>query len=118
MPANDSLPEGNTTPDPNAPPAGDASGAGSAAAPDELSTLKSRYAGQTAKVEQLTREQATLAAERDALKAKLDEVQKGEINKDQALKDQIAAKDAEIAATKREAALARIEAKYPETFAV
>jgi seryl-tRNA synthetase len=120
MSDNDSQPSGSTTPDPNA-PAGkpdDAAGAGSQAAPDELSVLKSRYQGQSAKVDALSQEKARLEAALAEAQAKLGEAQKGVLDKDEALKAQIAAKDAEIEAIKRERNLTRIEAKYPETFAV
>lgn len=86
-------------------------------AQDEVSLLRSRYAGQTAKVTELQTAKAALQAERDALRAERDALKTGEVNKDEALKALLAAKDEEIAAVRRETALARIEAKYPETFA-
>lgn len=88
------------------------------AQPDEVTTLRSRVAGYTAKVNELTTAQKALLAERDALKAQLDEARRGVVDKDEALRSQLTAKEQEIEAVKREAALARIEAKYPETFAV
>lgn len=86
-------------------------------AQDEVSLLRSRYAGQTAKVTELQTAKAALQAERDALRAERDALKTGEVNKDEALKALLAAKDEEIAQVRRETALARIEAKYPETFA-
>lgn len=86
-------------------------------AQDEVSLLRSRYAGQTAKVTELQSAKAALQAERDALRAERDALKTGEVNKDEALKALLAAKDEEIAEVRRETALARIEAKYPETFA-
>jgi hypothetical protein len=118
MAENDSKPDGDTTPDPNAPPDGDAAGKGSTGAPDELSVLKSRYQGQTAKVNTLEGEKATLTAQLAVLQAQLGKAQTGEIDKDEALKAQLAAKDAEIAAAKREVALAKSAVKYPEAYAV
>lgn len=100
------------------PPADDAgtqAGSGAEGAGD--STLASRYAGQTAKVNALTGERDALKAERDALAAKLAEAEKGVLDKDEALRNQLAAKDKELAEVRRERALALVEAKYPETFA-
>lgn len=105
------------TPGADASAQADAAAAGSQADESDTPSLRSRFAGQTAKVNQLTEAQTALQAERDELRRQLDAAQKGELDKDQALKDQLTAKDAELAAAKTDAALARIEAKYPETFA-
>lgn len=96
----------------NTDPAANASATG-----DDASLLRSRLSGQTAKVNQLQAERDTIKAERDALALQVAAAQKGEVNKDEALKAQIAAKDTELAAIRQEAALARIEAKYPEAYA-
>lgn len=104
--------DGSAAADPNAEADSQTAGDGS----DAL--LRSRYAGQTAKVNQLTEAQKALEAERDALKKQLEDAQKGVIDKDQALKDQLAAKEAEAEAARRETRIARLEAKYPETFSV
>lgn len=118
MSDNDSQPGPDTTPDLNASADADAAGAGSQAAPDELSVLKSRYKGQTAKVNTLEGEQTILKQQLVEAQRQLGDAQKGVLDKDEALKAQIAAKDAEIEAIKQERNLVRIEAKYPETFAV
>jgi len=91
---------------------------GSAPAADEVTTLRSRITGYTAKVNELTSTQKALQKERDDLAARLAEIQKGTVDKDEALRSQMAVRDAEIEALRKEAALAKIEAKYPETFAV
>lgn len=91
---------------------------GTPPAPDEVTTLRSRNAGLDAKVTELSKAQASLQAERDALAAQLAEAQKGVVDKDEALRAQVAAKDAELALARKEAAIARISAKYPETFGV
>lgn len=81
------------------------------------STLASRYAGQTAKVNILTTEKAQAIADRDAALARLAAYEAGKVDADEALKSQLAAEKANTEAARREAALARVEAKYPETFA-
>lgn len=91
---------------------------GSAPAADEVTTLRSRISGYTAKVNELTTAQKALAKERDDLKAALDKALAGTVDKDEALRSVAAEKDGEIQRLRREAALAKIEAKYPETFAV
>lgn len=96
----------------------DAGAASSGDAGDDVSTLRNRYAGQTAKVNALTAERDALLKERDALKAERDQYQKGEIDKDEALKTQLAAKDAELAEVRRQGALERIKGQYPETYKV
>lgn len=114
----DSAPGSTGTPDPNAStaPAGDAAAQGSKGSEDGDSTLKSRYAGQTAKVGELENQKAVLQSQLEEAQRLLGEAQKGVIDKDQALKDQIKAKDDELVAARREAHLIRVEAKYPEAF--
>jgi len=85
---------------------------------DEVTTLRSRNAGLDAKVTELMK--ATQAAQDAAAAAaqKLADYESGKVQADEALRAQLQAKEAELAQVARDAALARIEAKYPETFAV
>jgi hypothetical protein len=83
---------------------------------DDVSVLRSRYAGQTAKVNELAAQKQALEAAKADLEKKLAEAQTGVASKDDAAKALLAAKDAEIAAIRREATVARIEAKYPEVY--
>lgn len=85
---------------------------------DEVTTLRSRVSGYTAKINEMSTSNKALAKERDELRARLDEFQRGAVDKDEALRAVASEKDAEINRLLREAALARIEAKYPETFSV
>jgi hypothetical protein len=91
---------------------------GTPVAQDEVTTLRSRNAGLDAKVTELSKAAKAAAADRDAALAKLQSYEAGKVGADEALRAQIAAKEAELAAVRQEAALARIEAKYPETFAL
>lgn len=86
--------------------------------PDEVTTLRSRNAGLDAKVTSLTQAQKTAQTERDAAVQKLADYEAGKVNSDEALRAQLQAKDVELASERQASALARIEAKYPETFAV
>jgi seryl-tRNA synthetase len=104
--------EGTTTPD------AEALETGTPAPKDEVTLLRSRASGLDAKVTELNKARADLQAERDALAAKLAEAQRGVVDKDEALRAQVAAKDAELATARREAALARKAAKFPEAFGV
>jgi len=115
MAENDTSMVENGTSDDDASASADA-GSAASTTPDEVSVLRSRYAGQTAKVNELTSERARLIAEREALIRERDELRSGKANTDEAAKALLAQKDEEIAAIRREVALARIESKYPETF--
>jgi len=86
--------------------------------PDEVTTLRSRNAGLDAKVTELSK--ATKVAQEAAAAAaqKLADYESGKVQGDEALRAQFQAKEAELALVKREAALSRIEVKYPETFGV
>ena len=107
-----------------APVEGEAPVAAAAVAPvtppaaDEVTTLRSRNAGLDAKVTELAK--ATKLAEQKAAEAaqKLADYESGKVNSDEALRAQLALKEAELALAHREAQVARIEAKYPETFGV
>lgn len=86
--------------------------------PDEVTTLRSRNAGLDAKVTELTK--ARQAAEQAAAEAaaKLADYESGKVQADEALRAQLSAKEQELEAIRQEALVARIEAKYPETFAL
>lgn len=85
---------------------------------DEVTLFKSRIAGLDAKVTELQRAEAAAKALADEAKSKLAAYEAGTVGADEALRAQIAAKDAEIATARREAAAAKAAAKYPETYAV
>jgi hypothetical protein len=91
---------------------------GTPSAPDEVTTLRSRTAGLDAKVTELQKAAAAAEARAEAAAAKLAEYEAGKVNADEALRAQLEAEKAETAKARREAALNRIEAKYPETFGV
>lgn len=85
---------------------------------DEVTTLRSRNAGLDAKVTELQKTAAQAAADAAAAAAKLADYEAGKVNADEALRAQLAAKDAELATARREAALNSIKSQYPETFGV
>jgi len=91
---------------------------GTPPAGDEVTTLRSRNAGLDAKVTEL--QKARQEAERKAADAakKLADYEAELVSKDEALRAQVAAKDAELAAIKAQARQQFIESKYPETFGV
>jgi hypothetical protein len=96
----------------------DAGATGSKQGALDDSTLASRYAGQTAKVNELSGQvEAAKAAEAAALQ-KLADYEAGKVGSDEALKAQLEAAQAATKAALQDAALARIEAKYPETFSL
>lgn len=83
----------------------------------DVATLRSRYAGQTAKVNELTAKVRTYEQELAKLRQALEEAQKGIASKDEAAKALIEAKERELDALRRETRAARIEAKFPEAYA-
>lgn len=91
---------------------------GTQTAPDEVTTLRSRTAGLDAKVTELQKAALAAEARAEAAAAKLAEYEAGKVNADEALRAQLDAERAETAKARKEAALNRIEAKYPETFGV
>jgi hypothetical protein len=91
---------------------------GTAGAPDEVTTLRSRNAGLDAKVTSLTKLQSEAVARAEAAEARALELAAGKDNGDKELRAQLEALQKENATAKRDALLARIEGKYPETFAV
>lgn len=92
--------------------------AGTPTQPDEVTTLRSRNAGLDAKVTELLNAQKAAEEARQAAEAKLAAYEAGKVGADEALSAQLAAKEAELATVRREASLAKIAAKYPETFGV
>ena len=86
--------------------------------PDELVTLRSRNAGLDAKVSSLLEAEKVATAKATAAEAKLAAYEAGKVGGDEALRAQLQVSKDETATARREAALARVEAKYPETFAV
>lgn len=95
----------------------DASAQGSKQGGQDDSTLASRYAGQTAKVNVLTGEKAAAEARAKAAEEKLAAYEAGKVGNDEALKSQLEAERQATAAAVKDAAMARIEARFPETFA-
>ena len=110
------LPDGGTQ-DPDASGSPDADGAASQGGADEVSVLKSRFAGQTAKVNSLTSENATLKEQLAAAQKARDEALNGVTKADEAAKALLEAKEQEIAQLRTSGKLATIEAKYPEVYA-
>jgi hypothetical protein len=88
------------------------------ATPDEVTTLRSRNAGLDAKVTELMNAHKQALADAEAARVRLTEYESGKVGADEALRAQIAAKDAELSSVRKEAQVARISAKYPETFGV
>lgn len=86
--------------------------------PDEVTTLRSRNAGLDAKVTELSK--AAAAAEARAQEAfdKLQAYEAGKVNADEALRAQLQAKEQELERTRREAASVKLQAQFPETYAV
>jgi chromosome segregation ATPase len=83
----------------------------------EVTTLRSRNAGLDAKVTELSKSQKALTEETATLKASLTEAQKGVVDKDEALRAQLQAKDDELTAVRREIAMTKVQSQYPEAFA-
>jgi hypothetical protein len=116
--------DGTPTGDQTTAPEGDAAAAAAtppatpqaASTPDN--TLLSRIAGLDAKVTALVNETAREKAAREAAEQKLRDYEAGTVGADEALRAQVAAKDAELAQVRKEAALTAIKAQYPETFSV
>jgi hypothetical protein len=90
---------------------------GTPAVDSEVTTLRSRNAGLDAKVTELQRIAAANEARATAAEARALELATAGTNGDAELRAQLEAQKQLIAATQREAQLARIESKFPETFA-
>ena len=94
----------------------DASDDASQGGEEDVSVLRSRFAGQTAKVNKLTEAQNADGARIKELEGLLTEARNGTLSPDSAAKALLAAKDEELALARQETKLARIEAKFPEVF--
>ena len=92
--------------------------AGTGQVVDEVTTLKSRNAGLDAKVTTLLESEKAAIARAEAAEARALELAAGKDNGDAELRAQLKARETELDTARREALLARIEAKYPETYAV
>lgn len=118
----------NTDPNAGTPPEGgeapivpEAPAAGAAGTPvvvDEVTTLRSRNAGLDAKVSALLTQTAAEKARADAAEARALALAEAKENGDAELRAELERTRAENARVAQEAKLARIEAKYPETFGV
>lgn len=85
---------------------------------DEVTTLRSRNAGLDAKVTTLSQTAAAEKARADAAEARALALANEKENGDQELRAQVKLLEANAAKSQLEAKLARIEAKYPETYGV
>lgn len=86
--------------------------------PDEVTTLRSRNAGLDAKVTSLAAQAKADKARADAAEARALALAEAKEGGDAELRAELERMKAENAAARKDAALARIEAKYPETFGV
>lgn len=86
-----------------------------AGSPDELATLKSRNSGLNKANGELQKALDAEKGARAAAEKAADDLRTGKTSEQEALAKLLADAKAEVAATKADAALARIEAKYPET---
>lgn len=85
---------------------------------DEVTLLKSRAAGLDAKVTELMRTAQAAEARAAAAAQKLSDYEAGKVSDDEALRAQLEAKEAELTQERRERAVEKLQALYPETFAV
>jgi hypothetical protein len=95
----------------------DATGDASQTGKDEVSVLQSRYAGQTAKVNELTQQKAALEAQIAQLAQERDDARSGVTSADEAAKALLAAKDDEIAQLLRANKVTALQARFPEVYA-
>lgn len=113
------------------PTAGDPLGQGSADAgqapseaapqtsqPDEYAKLLSRISGLDAKTTELQKQAKAAEEARIAAETRLREYEAGKVNADEALRNQLAEKERELEAARREAAVGKIASAYPETYGV
>lgn len=109
-------PEGGEAPTtPEAPAAGTT---GTPAVPDEVTTLRSRQAGQDAKITSLQGQASAAEKARDEAVAKLQAYEAGKVGNDEALKSQLLVKEQELAEARNEALVAKLQASFPETHAL
>lgn len=86
--------------------------------PDEYAKLLSRISGLDAKTTELQKQAKAAEDARLAAEARLREYEAGKVSADEALKSQLAEKERELEAARREAKVGKIAAAYPETFGV
>ena len=111
--------DGTTTPEGEAPETGTEPDAkATQPAVDEVTKLRSRNAGLDAKVTALSTQAKEALARAEAAEKRALELAEAKDNGDAELRAELERIKAENAQTRREAALVRIEAKYPETFGV
>jgi hypothetical protein len=91
---------------------------GTPAAPDEVTRLRSRNAGLDAKVTELSKTLKALNEELASAKSALDEAQKGVVDKDEAFRAQLTARESELAELRTSVKVATIARDYPETYGV
>lgn len=109
------IPEGTQEPEASGSP--DASGGASQAGDEDVSVLRSRYAGQTAKVNELTGQKSALEKQVAELQKQLSDAQSGVTTADEAAKALLAAKDNELAQLQTAIKVAELKGRFPEVFA-
>lgn len=92
--------------------------AGTSTTPDEVTTLRSRNAGLDAKVTELLRTAADAEAKATAAEARALVLAQAKEGGDAELREELRKAQAAIVSKEAEAKLARIEARYPETYQV
>lgn len=94
-----------------------AAGTQNASGSDEVTLLKSRLAGQDAKITELTNKATAAETAAAAAAAKLTAYEAKTVGADEALRAQLVAEQQKTQAAEQKAALALIKATYPEAFA-
>lgn len=118
MPNNDTTTGTSETPDDAAAAAAAAASAGSGSGTDEVSLLRSRLNGQTAKVGELTNAQTAAQARIQQLEADLAAARGEKVTADEAAKALVEASKAELAAERAARVLEAKKARFPESFAL
>ncbi|HET7070157.1 MAG TPA: hypothetical protein VFI40_04990 [Nocardioides sp.] len=95
----------------------DSAGAASQSGTNEVSVLRSRYAGQTAKVNELTSEKTALEQQLQTLQSQLSDLQSGKVSAEDAAKALVDAKDQVIAKLEAGIKLADLKGRFPEVYA-
>lgn len=117
MDENDTPSTQDGTQEPAASASADATAEASQSGDEDVSVLRSRYAGQTAKVNELTQQKAALEAQIAQLAKERDDARSGVTSADEAAKALLAAKDEEIAQLLRSNKVTALQARFPEVFA-
>src|SRR6185369_14562819 len=84
----------------------------------DVATLASRVAGLEARLTETGRTKAQIERERDEARQKLADYEAGKLGENEAFKAELQREREARAQAERTASLARIEARYPETFGV